>query len=93
MPFALPLAPLALPLAPLAPLLAAPLVLFYALVSNANGYVLDSLASSSSSSFSDLSNCTKDDDNDKDDLARLPAKLPATPLAMPAFSSLFSLSA
>ncbi len=84
--------PFALLLAPLAPLLAAPLVLFYALVSNANSYMLDSLASSSSSSFSDLSNRTKDDNDDKDDLARLPARLPATPLAMPAFSSLFSLS-
>ncbi len=52
----------------------------------------DSLASSGGSGFSDFSNCTKDDDDDKDDLAGLPARLPAAPLAMPAFGGLFSLS-
>jgi len=53
--------------------------------------VLDLLASSSS--FSDLRDFARDDNNNNKDLAKLPARLLATPLAMPAFSSLFSLSA
>ncbi len=62
-PLALALAPLALPSAPLAALPAAPLALFYALVSNANSYMSDLLVGSSG--FSNFRDYTKDKDNNK----------------------------